>query len=69
MGVQVRALVRRRDGKRDDEDIEAGTTTSGGAIPAAVDVVQGDVGSMDDCQKAVKGVDKVGPAGCAHVDG
>ena len=45
--VQVKALVRQRDGSTAD------------AIPPAVEVVVGDIGDMSACQEAVQGVDKV----------
>eukprot|EP00878_Enallax_costatus_P010976 GHUV01011464.1.p1 GENE.GHUV01011464.1~~GHUV01011464.1.p1 ORF type:complete len:401 (+),score=73.85 GHUV01011464.1:211-1413(+) len=51
-GYKVRAMIRRREGIRESrEDIEG--------LPAAVEVFMGDVGELKDCQKAVKGVDKV----------
>lgn len=56
-GYKVRALIRRREGIRDSAaDIEG--------LPAAVEVIMGDVGELKDCQKAVKGVDKV----CAEME-
>lgn len=48
-GYKVRALVRRREGMR--EDLEG--------VPEAVEVVRGDVGELRDCQRAVRGVDKI----------
>lgn len=51
-GYTVKALVRKREGKRRDE-IE---------VPEAVQVVEGDVGDMDACQEAVRGVSKVSTA-------
>lgn len=51
-GYKVRALIRRREGVRETAaDVEG--------LPAAVEVFMGDVGELKDCQKAVKGVDKV----------
>lgn len=49
-GYKVKALVRRRQGKERDE-LQA--------IPSAVEIVEGDLGDVDCCQEAVKGVDKV----------
>lgn len=46
-GYTVKALVRKREGSSDN------------VLPAAVEVIYGDVGDMDACQKAVKGVNKV----------
>jgi hypothetical protein len=52
-GYKVRALIRRREGIRETgDDIEG--------LPSAVQIVNGDVGELKDCQKAVKGVNKVG---------
>ncbi|GBF94200.1 hypothetical protein Rsub_06470 [Raphidocelis subcapitata] len=48
-GYKVRALVRRREGMRADAE----------GVPDAVEVVAGDVGEMRDCQRAVRGVDKI----------
>jgi len=53
-GYKVRALVRKREGMR--EDLEG--------VPEAVEVVVGDVGETRDCQRAVRGVDKVRGAAC-----
>jgi NAD(P)H-binding len=51
-GYRVRALIRRREGIRESSaDVEG--------LPAAVEVVTGDVGELADVQRAVKGVDKV----------
>ncbi len=49
--LQVRALVRRKEGREPGAPIEG--------VPAAVKVVMGDLGEMADCQEAVKGVNKV----------
>lgn len=49
-GYNVRALVRRRPGVRDDTE---------GSVPAAVELVEGDVGDERVAQAAVRGVDKV----------
>lgn len=49
-GYTVKALVRQRDGN-------SGTESS--SLPAAVQVIKGDVGDMNTCQEAVKGVNKV----------
>lgn len=49
-GYKVKALVRRREGKERDE-LQA--------IPSAVEIVEGDLGDMDYCQDAVRGVNKV----------
>jgi hypothetical protein len=52
-GYKVRALIRRREGIRESAaEIEG--------LPSAVEIVNGDVGELKDCQKAVKGVNKVG---------
>ncbi len=48
-GYTVKALVRS----------SAKSEEYGGALPAAVEVVTGDVGDLDTCQKAVQGVNKV----------
>lgn len=48
-GYKVRALVRKREGMRSDAE----------GVPDAVEVISGDVGEMRDCQRAVRGVDKV----------
>lgn len=49
-GYKVKALVRKREGK-------ARTEIEG--IPQAVEVIEGDLGDMDSCQAAVRGVNKV----------
>jgi uncharacterized protein YbjT (DUF2867 family) len=49
-GYNVRALVRRRAGIRDDTE---------GAVPAAVELVEGDVGDERVASAAVRGVDKI----------
>lgn len=62
-GYKVKALVRRREGKLRDE-LQA--------IPSAVEIVEGDVGDVDSCQQAVRGVSKVGGwvwAGWGHTSG
>jgi hypothetical protein len=59
-GYKVRALIRRREGIRETaDDIEG--------LPSAVEIVNGDVGELKDCQKAVKGVNKVGRHGLRRV--
>eukprot|EP00775_Hariotina_reticulata_P008005 gene8005-8203_t len=51
-GYKVRALIRKREGIRESTaDIEG--------LPSAVEIVNGDVGELKDCQKAVQGVDKI----------
>jgi hypothetical protein len=55
--LQVKALVRRRDTKGRKEAEAAAPL-----LPAAVEVIEGDVGDMVACQQAVRGVSKVG--GC-----
>jgi hypothetical protein len=47
-GYKVKALVRKREGRQDID-----------SIPAAVEIVEGDVGVMRDAQAAVRGVNKV----------
>jgi len=49
-GYKVKALVRRRDGKARNE-IEG--------LPSAVEVVEGDLGDVNSCQDAVRGVNKI----------
>jgi len=56
-GYKVRALIRRREGIRE-------STTDIEGLPSAVEIVNGDVGELKDCQKAVKGVDKVSSITC-----
>jgi uncharacterized protein YbjT (DUF2867 family) len=52
-GYKVKALIRLREGFRESkEDIQG--------LPSAVEVVTGDVGELKACQKAIRGVDKVG---------
>lgn len=48
-GYKVRALVRQRQGLRESAD----------GVPEAVEIVEGDVGEGKDCERAVRGVDKV----------
>jgi hypothetical protein len=51
-GYKVKALIRLREGIRESkEDIQG--------LPSAVEVITGDVGELKQCQKALKGVDKV----------
>jgi hypothetical protein len=50
-GYKVRALVRKRAGIREE----------GEGVPDAVEIVEGDVGELKDCARAVRGIDKVGP--------
>lgn len=60
-GYKVKALIRLREGFRESkEDIQG--------LPSAVEVVTGDVGELKVCQKAIRGVDKVG-VGLAAVCG
>lgn len=60
-GYKVKALIRLREGFRESkEDIQG--------LPSAVEVVTGDVGELKACQKAIRGVDKVG-VGLAAVCG
>jgi hypothetical protein len=54
-GYKVRGLVRRREGMREDAE----------GVPEAVEIVSGDVGETRDCQRAVRGVDKVRGCGAA----
>jgi hypothetical protein len=58
-GYKVRALIRKRQGLREKPDDVPG-------LPSAVEVVSGDVGELADCQKAIKGVDKVRARGRAR---
>ncbi|KAF8062069.1 HCF173 [Scenedesmus sp. PABB004] len=51
-GYKVAALVRTREGIRDSEGAAEG-------LPSAVEIVTGDVGELRDCQRAVRGVDKI----------
>lgn len=55
-GFKVRALVRKRSGIREEAE----------GVPEAVEIVEGDVGELKDCERAVRGVDKVGGQGGLH---
>lgn len=61
-GYKVKALIRLREGIRESKgDIQG--------LPSAVEVVTGDVGELRHCQKAIKGVDKVGLARVMYPSG
>lgn len=51
-GYKVCALIRRREGIRE-------TAAEIEGLPSAVEIINGDVGELKDCQRAVKGVNKV----------
>lgn len=55
-GYSVKALVRKREGR-------------GAELPAAVQIVEGDLGSMSSCQEAVRDVNKVGDCSRSHRSG
>mmetsp|Transcript_37095 Transcript_37095/g.82525 ORF Transcript_37095/g.82525 Transcript_37095/m.82525 type:complete len:614 (+) Transcript_37095:97-1938(+) len=48
-GYKVKALVRKKEGRGQE----------GYGVPPAVEIVEGDVGELRDCQRAVRGVNKV----------
>uniref|UniRef100_A0A383W3F2 NAD(P)-binding domain-containing protein n=1 Tax=Tetradesmus obliquus TaxID=3088 RepID=A0A383W3F2_TETOB len=51
-GYKVCALIRRREGIRE-------TAAEIEGLPSAVEIINGDVGELKDCQRAVKGVNKI----------